>query len=147
LGSVILINEFRANTTNDDFRMTQILFKELSYETIGVCFKTHNELGRFRNEKTYADHVEMLLQKSNIKYLREAAVPIRFENETPRQNRPDFVIESSIVLDLKAKTSVTKEDYFQMKRYLTALNMRLGIIVNFRSIHLTPKRILNPQNM
>ena len=40
-----------ANTANKE----RVLFKELSYRICGLCFKIHNDLGRFRNEKQYAD--------------------------------------------------------------------------------------------
>ena len=38
---------------------------------------------------------------------------------------------------------VTKEDYYQMKRYLTVCDKKLGIIINFRQKYLTPKRVIN----
>ena len=38
---------------------------------------------------------------------------------------------------------ITKEDYFQMQRYLHSAKMKLGLIVNFHSYYLYPKRILN----
>jgi len=33
----------------------KVIYRELSYEVTGLLFKTHQELGRFRNEKQYAD--------------------------------------------------------------------------------------------
>ena len=59
------------------------------------------------------------------------------------RNIRDFVIEDKIILDLKAKRIVTKEDYYQMKRYLAVSNKKLGLIVNFRQKYISPKRILN----
>jgi len=58
--------------------------------------------------------------------------------------RPDFIIEKAVVLDVKAKKFITKEDYNQMMKYLTLLKKELGLIVNFRASFLKPKRILNP---
>ena len=65
------------------------------------------------------------------------------KGERNGRNIPDFIIDDKIILDLKAKPIVTKEDYYQMKRYLKSSQKRLGIIVNFRQPHLYPKRILN----
>ncbi len=53
------------------------------------------------------------------------------------------MIENLIVIDFKTKTIITKEDYFQMKRYLDATDKELGIIVNFRQKSIKPKRVLN----
>lgn len=120
-----------------------IVFPELSYKICGLCFYTHNKLGRYRNEKQYADFSEMLFKENKIQYIREKSLSLSFKNERERRNIPDFIIENKIILDLKAKDFITKEDYFQMKRYLVSNNKKLGIIVNFRQKYLYPKRILN----
>ncbi len=122
-----------------------ILFPELSYSIIGCCYKVHNKLGRYRSEKEYADALEEIFKENNIAYIREKPLPPSFEGEKNRRNIPDFIIENKIILDLKAKRLVSKEDYYQIKRYLTAYNVELGIIINFREYYINPKRILNPE--
>ena len=121
----------------------KVIYPELSYLICGLCFKIHNELGCYRNEKQYADMLEELFRENNIKYVREASLPESFKGERRKRNIPDFIVEDKIVFDLKAKTIIEKEDYFQMKRYLVSSGKRLGIIVNFRRKHLAPKRVLN----
>lgn len=121
----------------------RVLYPELSYKICGLCFAVHNRLGRFRNEKAYADALENMLVAADIKYQRECALGNSFNGEKKRRNIPDFVISDVIILDVKAKRIVTKEDYYQMRRYLTASDKKLGIIVNFRQNYLNPKRVLN----
>ncbi len=133
--------QMHTNTTNKNKR---IVYPKLSYLICGLCFKVQPKLGCYRNEKQYADMLEELFRENNIKYIREGALLKSFKAERPRRNIPDFIIEDKIILDLKAKTAVEKEDYFQVKRYLVSSGKRLGIIVNFRRKHLAPKRILNP---
>jgi GxxExxY protein len=120
-----------------------ILYPELSYKICGLFYKVHNDLKRFCNEKQYADALENLLKLNKFKYEREKALPISFEGENERRNIPDFIVEDTIVVDLKAKRIITKEDYYQMRRYLNAFSKELGIIVNFREYYLKPKRVLN----
>jgi hypothetical protein len=50
--------------------MDKVIYKELSYQITGMLFKTHQELGGYRNEKQYADYFEKLLILENIKYIR-----------------------------------------------------------------------------
>ena len=61
----------------------------------------------------------------------------------PAGNIPDFIIDKKIILEIKAKRIITKDDYYQVKRYLVSSNLQLGIIVNFRQKYLSPKRVLN----
>ena len=57
-------------------------------------------------------------------------------------NRADFVINNMLLIELKAKTLVSKLDYTQTQRYLVAGKLKLGIIVNFRNTYLKPIRII-----
>jgi len=125
--------------------MKDIIYQGLSYRLNGLFFEVHNKLGRFKNEKQCADKFEQLLIRESIKYKRECALPPSFKGEHVGRNRPDFIIADCIIVDFKTKTIITKEDYFQMLRYLTSYNKRLGIIVNFRQKYLKPKRIINPE--
>lgn len=122
---------------------SEVVYPELSYKLNGILFMCHNNLGRYRTEKEYGDFLEKALKDHSIVFEREKALPPSFEGEQPRRNIVDFLIENKIILDLKAKLIISKDDYFQMQRYLKAFNCRLGIIVNFRQKYLRPKRIIN----
>ncbi len=121
----------------------KLVYKELSYKIVGLLYKTHQELGTFRNEKQYADYFEKLLTKEKIKYVRE----YRFNDIKYGGNKArciiDFIIKDKIILEFKTKDFITKADYFQVKRYLVTLNLKLALLINFRQKRLSPKRILN----
>lgn len=125
--------------------MNKIIYPDLSYKLTGFCYTVQNELGRFCTEKQYSDALEILLDKNDIVFQREKFIPVKFDGKSIQGIFPDFLIENTIVLDLKAKKFITKDDYNQMMRYLQLLNKKLGLIVNFRTTHLKPKRILNSQ--
>ena len=120
-----------------------IIYPELSYKICGLFFTIHKKLGRYNNEKQYSDAFEFILNENKINYVREKFLSPSFKGEWLRRNIPDFIIDDKIVVDIKSKDFITKEDYFQMQRYLQSCNKKLGLIVNFRQKHLYPKRILN----
>src|SRR3989344_7936260 len=117
--------------------MKQLLYPELSYKIIGLCFEVHNQLGKYRNEQQYADALEQKLKDGKISYKREKFLPTSFVGEKNR-NKPDFLIEDRIVVDLKAKRIISKDDYFQMKRYLESSNKKNGggVLIFFFSIYI-----------
>lgn len=119
------------------------LYPELSYHLNGVFFSVHNELGRFRNEKQYCDRLEGKLKEKQIAHQREYPLPPSFEGERARRNIVDFLVEGKIIIEVKAKLRLEKQDYYQMLRYLSSLQCELGILVNFRRYSLVPKRIIN----
>lgn len=132
-----------------DLRMAdmkeELIYKDLTYQLNGLCFQVHNQLGRFCRERQYADALAILLDKAHIAYHREYEVPFLVEEKQLRGNRVDFMIEDKLILELKAKPLITREDYYQIQRYLQATGSKLGLIVNFRQLYLKPKRILNPK--
>jgi len=122
-----------------------IIYPELSYKICGLCFTVHNKLGRFRNEKQYADALEELLKEEQIDYKRELRLSTSFRGEKQGRNIIDFIIDSKLIVDLKAKSFIEKNDYFQMRRYLASNKNKLGLIVNFRQKYLYPKRVINTE--
>jgi len=122
---------------------TRLVYPDLSYRINGVLFATHNELGRFCNEKQYSDYIESYLKKFKIKYERERVLSPSFSEELKGRNKIDFLIEDKIILEVKAKHVLTRDDYYQTRRYLMALNKKLAIIVNFHKKYIIPQRILN----
>lgn len=121
---------------------TKIVYPDLSYKVVGACFKVHNDLGRNRTEKQYADALEEVFKSSNIQYEREKPLSPSFKGEQDRRNIVDFLIEDKIILEIKAKRRLHREDYYQLRRYLDSSSIKLGLLVNFRNVHLAPKRVL-----
>ncbi|MDQ1283816.1 MAG: hypothetical protein QG620_164 [Patescibacteria group bacterium] len=117
-----------------------VLYPELSYTINGICFNVHNKLGRFCREVQYADELEAELIKKKIPYKRESRI---LKQDKFTRNIIDFIVNDCIILELKAKSIITKDDYYQAKRYLISSNKQLCLIVNFRDTYLKPKRILH----
>jgi len=54
-----------------------IIFPQLSYLVVGICFDAHNELGRFAREKQYGDFIADKFKKVRINFKRELEMLIR----------------------------------------------------------------------
>ncbi len=113
----------------------KLIYPELSYLITGICFQVHNKLGRYCKELQYANELENEFKKMKPYYEREMTIP-------KTGNRIDFLIEDKIVLEIKAKNLIIKNDYYQTQRYLQALNKKLGLLINFRQRYLKPGRVI-----
>ena len=120
---------------NDTNNTNKLIYPELSYVITGICFSTHNDLGRYSREKQYGDIIEKKLKEIGLPYKRELSIK-------DSSNVIDFLIDDKLVLEIKAKRIITKEDYFQTQRYLQTLNIKLGLLVNFRDKYIKPIRIV-----
>ena len=115
----------------------KILYANLSYVLTGICFDAHNSIGRYAKEKTYSDFIEDALSFKNIPFEREYFI-------SSTNEKADFMIQDSIILEIKAKELTLKEDYYQLQRYLHSCNKKLGLLINFRNRYLKPIRVINP---
>ena len=113
----------------------KLIYPELSYAVTGLCFNVHNELGPYAKEKQYADLLEAKLKERGMRHQRE----YRIANTG---NQVDFLVEDKLILELKAKRMLTKEDYYQTQRYLQESGIRLAFLVNFRNKYIKPVRII-----
>ncbi|HYV33970.1 MAG TPA: GxxExxY protein [Candidatus Limnocylindria bacterium] len=117
-------------------RKREFLFGDITYKVNGILIEVYKELGSYAREKQYADLVEHKLKARGIAYKREVKIG-------DSGNIVDFIIEDKIILELKAKPFLIKEHFDQVKRYLYQTNLQLGILVNFRTNYLNPKRVLS----
>jgi GxxExxY protein len=126
-------------TTEAKKMKTDFLYSDLSYKINGLLIEAYKELGVYAKEKQYADLLEKKLIEHGIKYQREVRI-------SDSGNIVDFIIENLIILELKTVRFLIKEHFDQIKRYLDVTNLKLGILVNFRTRYLSPKRVLNQSN-
>ncbi|MDP3956679.1 MAG: GxxExxY protein, partial [bacterium] len=133
----------RSETTNpsESTKTEKIVEKELSYKLGGIFFRIQEKLGRFCRERQYADALEEELKKNNLNFKRENPISVADRIS----NFADFIIENRVIIELKAKPFITKDEYYQIKRYLETSSLELGLLINFQDKYLKPKRVLNPK--
>ncbi len=123
----------------------KIIHGELSYKLNGILFKARKVVGLYGNERQYCDAIEQELKTQGVCYEREKVIKVSFMGENKGRNKVDFLVENKIILEVKAKSFISKEDYYQVRRYLAAQKLKLGILVNMRRYAINPKRILNSE--
>ena len=123
----------------ENIKETKLLYPELSYCVTGICFSAHNELGPYAREKQYGDSIERFLTEKLVSFQRECAIG-------SSGNILDFLIDGKIILEIKAKRILTRDDYEQAQRYLQEAGIRLALLVNFRNKYLKPVRVVKIDN-
>ena len=124
----------------------KIIYKELSYQVMGVVFEVYNELGYGYQEKYYEKAIAKAFDKKGVAYKRQVAYKIKFKGGFIGIQYLDFLIDDKIVLELKKGNYFPKRNIEQVKRYLNVTNKQLAILVNFTSTNVKSLRVLNINN-
>jgi GxxExxY protein len=120
----------------------KLLYPDLSYKLMSVLFEVHNKLGNKYQEKHYQNAIEIKLKLLKIPYRREEKMDVEFEGEKLGDFYADFIVDKKILLETKTIWKITNNDIKQVLRYLDAVNLRLGIIANFKHPRLEYRRII-----
>lgn len=123
--------------------MSNLIYKEESYQIIGKCMEVHNNLGAGFLEIVYKDALEYEFKKVGIPYEREKKYEVAYKNIIlPHKFYVDFVILDKIILELKAVAGIADEFVAQAINYLKVSENQLALIVNFGELRLNSKRIV-----
>jgi GxxExxY protein len=107
--------------------------KQLMVKILECANDVFEKLGRGFQETVYHRGLEAKLRDAGIVYDSEVAVPYILDGHTVGYGRADMVVERSVVVELKSVASLAAESERQQLRiYLRYLNMRNGLIINFR---------------
>lgn len=67
---------------------------------------------------------------------------VYFENKIVGRARIDLVVANQVILELKAVESLRDVHYVQLKSYLRATRLHVGLLFNFNASTLVIKRIV-----
>ncbi len=123
--------------------MTDLIYKEESYQIIGKCFEVHNNLGPGFLEIVYKDALEYEFRKAGIPYEREKKYVVNYKGKVlPHKFYADFVVFDNIILEVKAVSGIADEFVAQAINYLKVSENKLALIVNFGELKINSRRIV-----
>jgi len=121
----------------------KIIYKEESYEIIGICMEVHRILGKGHSEVVYKDALEYEFQQAGITFSRETQFKINYKDIILRHRYyADFVVYDKIILEVKAIEELTSSHIKQTLNYLAVSNLNLGLLVNFGRDSLEHERVV-----
>jgi GxxExxY protein len=120
----------------------EILFKELSYQVIGIAFKIHTKLGSALPEHCYHHAFEHELALMGIPFTTQQVHQVYYDNNNVGHFFSDLVIDNKIILELKSDASITSNHVAQLFTYLRVTRLKVGYIINFGYKSLQFKRLI-----
>lgn len=121
-----------------------LLHKVLSYQIHGAAIEVRKDFGSGHKEKLYQKAFAEELKRRGIKFEREKAIKIYSPKDEKLIGlyRPDFIVEDKIVIEIKAKKFVSREEIKRIYDYLRNSKYELAYFVNFASSRFYVRRMI-----
>lgn len=115
---------------------------ELTYRIRGCAFEVYRQLGHGFLESVYQKALVIELERNGLRYAEEQPIVIKYKGHEIAGFRLDLVIESKVIVELKAQRSLPLGAEAQLMNYLQATDLKTGLLINFAYPKATVKRIV-----
>jgi GxxExxY protein len=103
---------------------------KLTERIIGCVIKVHQTLGPGFLETIYQRALVLELKKAMLSVESEKDVIILYDGQEVGRHRLDLIVESQVAVELKAVEELSRAHYAQVRSYLKATGLHIGLLVN-----------------
>jgi GxxExxY protein len=105
--------------------------EQLTQQVIECVIEVHKTLGPGFIESVYKNAMILELNSRGLVVETEKPINIFYKGKIVGNQKLDIVVENRVVLELKAVEALSKAHYAQLRSYLKASSIPLGLLVNF----------------
>lgn len=118
-------------------------FEDLSKKIIGAAIKVHRELGPGFLEKIYEEALKVEFSEQGLHFDSQKEIKIEYLGVEVGTHRLDLIVENEIIVELKAVKELGDIHFVQLRSYLKATSLKVGLLLNFSKPTLEVKRVVN----
>lgn len=104
---------------------------EATESFIACAIEVHSALGPGLLESVYEEALAHEFTLRGVNYEKQKEISLKFKGKEIGKHRIDFLVENSVVMELKAVESIHKIFEAQLLTYLRATNKQVGLLINF----------------
>src|SRR3989338_497064 len=123
-------------------KVKYFLYERESYLIRGACFEVWKEFKGMFKESVIDRALNIALESRGLKVESQKRIDIYYKDKKVGTYVPDKIVEGKILLELKAKPFITKQDIEQFWKYLKGSQYKLGFLINFSPTRLQIKRVV-----
>jgi GxxExxY protein len=96
----------------------------------GAAIEVHRPLGQGFVESVYEEALCLELQRRAIPFEPQASIAVAYKGHLVGQGRVDILVAGMLIVELRAVDVLLPIHVAQMLSYLSATNLRLGLLIN-----------------
>ncbi|QQS47638.1 MAG: GxxExxY protein [Acidobacteriota bacterium] len=108
----------------------------LSNRVIGIAIDIHRALGPGYIESVYENALCKEFDLQGIPFVNQHPVEVIYKGSMVGEGRLDFLVDRKLILEIKAVGSLAPVHFTQLRSYLKATGLDLGLLINFNETRL-----------
>ena len=116
---------------------------EITERVIGCAYTVANTLGTGFLEKVYENALAYELRKAGYAVQQQSSIQVRYGDVVVGEYVADILVESSVLVELKAMKGLDDIHTAQCLNYLKATGLQVCLLINFGGRRVQVKRIVN----
>lgn len=108
-----------------------LLHEEITYQIRGACFDIWKQFRGAFKEIIIDRALTEALKNHGLQVEDQKRIDIYYNNKKVGVYILDKIINNEVLMELKCKPFITKEDERQLWLYLKATNYKVGLLINF----------------
>jgi GxxExxY protein len=113
----------------------------LTESIIARVIKVHQTLGPGFLESIYKRALILEFARNRIECEVEKEVIVQYEGVEVGRHLLDLLVERRVIVELKAVQELSLAHYHQLRSYLKATGLRVGLLINFAKAHADYRRV------
>ncbi|MGZ5195268.1 MAG: GxxExxY protein [Ramlibacter sp.] len=123
-----------AEGAEDSQRTQSAPENDFSHEIIGAALEVQRSLGTGLLESAYSAALAIELAEREIGFRQEVPMAGTYKGHPlGLAYRADFLVENSVIVEVKAVEAVSELHRAQLLSYLRVAGLKLGLLINFHS--------------
>lgn len=138
--------ETKQSSLKKSFTVIPIRTEEVTKIILDAAFKVHSSLGPGLLESVYETCLTYELKLRNMNVETQISLPVVYDGIIVDSGlRLDLMVENCVIVEIKAVENLIPLYQAQLLTYLKLTKSRIGLLINFNTIHLRDgiKRIIN----
>lgn len=111
--------------------MENLKHSEITGKIIKSFYKVYNALGYGFLEKVYENALVLELEQMQLNVLQQAPIKVFYNEREVGEYFADLIVESCVIIELKAVTTLTEIHEARLLNYLKATQIEVGLLLNF----------------
>ena len=116
---------------------------ELTERIIGAAMAVHRELGPGLDEKIHENSLCLEFAMNSMVFTQQEMFPVFYRKHFVGKLITDLIVDRKVIVETKVADQIADVHIAQVLSYLSITELKVGLILNFKSTSLSVKRVAN----